>query len=119
MQASPTKQVRNLRKYLIPEAISRLIAVASANNRGISHWHRRIDALDRMIAWAEQAQDIAEFRDKVFQSSQIGNIIELARAMRVLIEEGSAKNVRIEGLADDDVTALRQILEWWRDSMLA
>lgn len=119
MTASPTKRIHSLRKYLVPEAISRLIAVVIANNRGLSHWNHRIEALDRMIAWAERARDIEEFRDLVFQSRQIGNIIELALAMRVLLEEGSAKDVRIEGLADDDLTALRQILEWWRDSMSA
>ena len=115
--ASHRNRIRSLHKYLVPNALGKLIAAVDEDQRRLPRWDRRIEALDRLINWTEQARSIAEFRELVFQSNQIGNVLELARAMRVLREESSAPNVRVDGLANDEMVALRQILLWWRDRM--
>ena len=114
---SPLSRLKAVRRMLLPTAVRRMVSMLNDDDKHLPAWNRRLEALNRLEKWAQSSSSITELQQRVLDSTQLGNLLELERAFRTMIQGIEAGDLEARNLETAPLDVAHQVISWWNRDM--
>ena len=104
---------------LLPKAVQIAVATFNEGERHLPKWDARMRSVDRLVEWAQGSPTMQELQQRVLDSEQVGNLMELDRAFTWFIQRLEEGEIDASTLDTRPVAIAKQIVVWRADSMKA
>ncbi len=113
----PRARVLKVRRMLLPTAVHKAIVVLNRGDDHLPKWNHRLQSLNRLMEWAQNSHGMLELQQHILDSDQFGNLMELERAFRVVVEHIDNGKMDTANLDTRPQAIALQVITWWLGSM--
>jgi hypothetical protein len=113
----PLARVRRVRRMLLPKAVYLAVITLDREEGHLPKWEARLRSVDRLYEWAQAGRGMQELQHQLLDGDQMGNLMELERAFRWMIQHIEGGDMDTLNLATQPQAVALQVIAWWRASM--
>lgn len=113
----PLSRLRAVRRMLLPTGVRKALSTLDDRDKHLPHWNRRLESLGRLQEWASTSSSVLELQQRVLGSDQLGNMMELERAFRVMMERIEFDGLDASDLHEEPLLIAAQVIDWWSRQM--
>lgn len=113
LSMQPKSRLQAVRRVLLPTAVRKIAAMLNDSDTHVPQWRHRLEALDRLNEWSLSCASIWELQQRILDSSQLANVLEVERAFRVMTHYADDGRLDLSPIGYVPLSIAVQVIRWW------